>query len=246
MSTEAVLTFGWKDDPGSDFAAAKLHREADISGREYEKTLAGLLENMGKPVVIDGLDRLIRRRIGEIANIRKFVGALVRISDTDSSLGPVVCNIDAFAYAFLKGADNFDFLMPEKKESAGPFRTVFPKWEEEMGRLERFEQFGDPLPDEAGKDYLSLRKRITPATAGNERRLLATLLVNGPSTVEEISRELDIGPVRSRGITGMFEEIGVTEETRDGKHVISEQALPRVLFCLRGKMGLDFFNLLNK
>jgi hypothetical protein len=54
----------------------------------------------------------------------------------------VRCEIDVFAYAFLKKAKNFDFFLPETREKTGPFRTLYSQWQREMADLEAFERRG--------------------------------------------------------------------------------------------------------
>lgn len=245
MPIKAVLTVGWERNPESDVSAPELHERAAASGEKYEQTLAASLKDFESPVAIDELDRLFRRRTKGFDDIKKFVGALITILDDDKSLGPVICNIDVFAYAFLKGAKNFDLLLPEDKPT-GSFRSIFPQWKAEIRELEDFERFGKTISQDSKDKYLKLRKIIIRKSARDECRSLATLLVSGPSTLDEISDDLALNYPLSQRTIGAFTMIGVVEKRpADDKYVISTAVLPMVVFGLREMMGLDLLNILD-
>jgi hypothetical protein len=249
MSLRAVLTVGWKDDPRDEFSAVRLNNRARESEKGYQETLTEILKNARQPITIYGLEQLFRRRAEGFTEIKEFVGALTTIATSEEGIGTVRCHIDAFAYAFLKGAKNFDFLLPEEKDKSGPFRLILPKWEEKITALEEFERTGESPPPEIElfkEQYLDLRKIITRKSARDERRSLATLLVSGPSTLKEIKDDLGLNYSLSQRTIGTFTEIGVVIQRQDDeRYVISQEPLLIVVFCLREVMGLDYLSVLD-
>jgi hypothetical protein len=256
MLLEAVLTFGWPEVPVSEknFSALAIHNScADRRGRGYSEELLRLLIELQKnlldrhPIIIKGTEQLLRRRAGGFRPIQEFVGKLNEIVTFNPALGDVRCEIDVFAYAFLKSAKNFDFFLPENTAAKGRerFRDVSAQWKKDMTVLERFERKGTPMTYTDTLAYLACRRIITRKSARDERRALATLLVSGPSTSEEVTEDLGLPYSLAERILPTFEGIGILER-RAVRYVIKREALPRVVFCLREVMGIDLLAVLDE
>jgi hypothetical protein len=72
------------------------------------------------------------------------------------------------------------------------------------------------------------------------------LLVNGPSTSQEITRDLDLPYSLGARILPMLEEIKVLAHRGVGEYAIRSDALPRVVFSLREAMGFDLLPILER
>lgn len=252
MSLKAILTVGWKDDTTCQLSARILHDNAN-GGNDYENTLLKHLQNASKPITIYATEQLFRRHVGGYRDIKNFVASLMSIVTREKDIGDIYCLMDVFSYAFLKGAKNFDFQLPERKgnfhkEVVGLdlFRKCEGKWEKDiLPALEEFERIGKPLPKGfiiTKEVYLALRSILSRGSARDEQRALATLLVSGPSTMNEISDDLGLNYTLSNRILGIFADIGVVEVQDNDKYVISLEKLPVVVFFLREIMGLDFLS----
>jgi hypothetical protein len=252
MPLNAVLTVGWKDDSEHQFSARKLHDNAK-GGQDYESTLLQHLQNASTPITIYSTEQLFRRHVGGYHDIKNFVASLMSIVTREKDIGDIYCLVDVFSYAFLKGAKNFDFQLPERKvnfpkEVVGLdlFRKRKEKWEKEiLPALEDFERIGKPLPKGfiiTKELYLDLRGILSRGSARDEQRALATLLVSGPSTMKEISDDLGLNYTLGNRILGIFADIGVVVIQDNDKYVISLEKLPVVVFFLREIMGLDFLS----
>jgi hypothetical protein len=149
MPLEAFLTMGWPELPTSDPSAASAiykvfcesaNSQKDAYSESFHDILSGLRASVTneEPVYIKSTDALFRRRAGGFSDIKNFIGKLSEIVATSSNIGRVNCEIDVFAYAFLKGAKNFDFFLPESKNDIGPFRKIHPQWQKELTALETY------------------------------------------------------------------------------------------------------------
>ncbi len=250
MPINAILTVGWKNDITHQFSARKLHDNAK-GGEDYENTLLQQLRTSSKPIIIHATEHLFRRNVNGFGGIKKFVASLMSIVTREKDIGEIYCLMDVFSYAFLKGAKNFDFQLPERKgnfpkEVVGLdlFRKCEEKWEEEiLPALEEFERIGKPFPEGFNiekEKYLGLRGILSRGSARDERRSLATLLVSGPSTMGEISKDLNLNYTLGNRILGIFADIGIVKVQDNDKYIISLDKLPLVVFFLREIMGLDF------
>ncbi|MEA3413722.1 MAG: hypothetical protein U9R74_19655, partial [Pseudomonadota bacterium] len=175
MKLEAILTKGWHDDPKALLAARRLH---DLAGRDMERYSDYLSSELGstRNPEISGLEQLFRRRTGGFDAIKQFVAALVSISSEESGASPLICRIDAFAYAFLAGAKNFDLIAPPARQGNEPFQSVLADWLHTTAALEEFERTGNPLPDDSpitSDVYLNVRKVMARRSARDERNVLA-------------------------------------------------------------------------
>ena len=171
MELQALLTYGWCDDASEPLSASLLHESARNSG-DYQTGLASALDQAlsqtGRAPHIGGLDELFRRCTGGFNAIKQFTGALTQLPASGACPQPLMCRIDGFAYAFLKGAKNFDLFLPPAGTLNAPFREALSNWDTEMYALERFERRGEDLPvstSVTAAAYLALRSIVTRASA---------------------------------------------------------------------------------
>ncbi|MCV6636343.1 hypothetical protein [Candidatus Albibeggiatoa sp. nov. NOAA] len=253
MAIDTILTVGWPLMKADDvFDATNMHAKAEQAD-DYKAALKQVYTDLrkqlgeGKPMHISSVGRLFRRRPDHFGAIKKFVRNSEKV--IDKSHGKIYFEIDAFSYAFLKGAKNFDIVMPETDSIEGSFRKIRRKMLDEMSQLEEFEREGyKPEDSKVMENYLALREVIASPAARDERRALATLLVSGPSTSEQIANDLGMPYGLSGLVLPVYEKIGVAtrrEELGETLFAITEEALPRVLFCLRETMGVDFIEVLE-
>jgi|GEM_PF-1882798 len=242
MRLAAELTWGWQDDPDAPQAAACLHREITHVSGEYTELLANALRTLVPRGRILGLDRLFRRRTGGFKPVRQLIGSLAALPAEDDHADTLVCEIDAFAYGFLKGAKNLDLVLPCSKELNDGFRAVRDDWSRTSKALTEFERTGERLPQScavSADQYLALRRIIVRPSARDERRMLATLLVSGPSAQVELSTDLGISNDLSQRTLAPLIAIGVVELRADDRYAIVSSTLPLALFGLRETMGLE-------
>lgn len=242
MRLEAFLTIGWEDDPQAAFSACRLDEAATRGADGYEAALTAELEQAPPATVIEGLETLFRRRPNGFLPLKRFIGALVSMPATGQRAEPLVCRMDAFAYAFLKSAKNLDFMLPRPNPAQDDFGHVGKTWAETITALERFERTGEPLPSGlavTGAEYLAIREIISRPSARDELRALTVLLTSGPSTLKEISGDLGLNHTLGQRTLAAYEGVGVLERRPGEVFSIRKGALPLVVFCLREKMGID-------
>ena len=195
--------------------------------------------------MITGLDALFRRRTGGFAPLKQFLGALALLPPQSDYPQPLTCQIDAFAWSFLKGAKNLDLLLPAAPHSAA-MRAEYQRWRKDIRALERFERLGLPLPQPgaiSADAYLALRAIVTRPSARDERRALASLLVSGPSTLAEITDDLGLNYSLGERSLAVFESKPLALlKRRDECFSLRAETLPLVLFGLRETMGLDLLD----
>lgn len=256
MGLCAILTIGWPENRGTPIlSAAGLTDGYEVDVRQFQdRLLAALTEARGadsSEVTLTACDRLFRRRSRGFKKIQAFFAVLNEIVQQQADLPNIQCEIDAFAYAFLKGAKNVDFFLPEQRNVDQGDSDLFRNrivWHRRLTRqLERFERRGSRtgLPASETEGYCELRRILTRASARDERRALATLLVSGPSTVEQISDDLGLPYTLGPRILPTLEGIGVLER-RDGQYLIRVDALPRTAFLLRETLGIDLLEVLDE
>ena len=152
--------------------------------------------------------------------------------------------INAFLYAFLCSAKNLDLFLKENVEAIA---RELAGIEEKMKVLESFEREARPLPDPGLlKIYLSARNWVARKAARDERRTLATLLFSGPSTAEQIARDLGISEdLASRNLRVLAT---LVEEQEPGVFALHSDAdtLAVVLQLLRSTLGLDPIRVLRR
>jgi hypothetical protein len=255
VKLQAELTYGWPMDQQSPLSASSLHAAASQSNlsHSYADALAAALQqgvqatalSADKTPMISGLDALFRRRTGGFAPLKQFLGALSLLLPQSDYPQPLTCQIDAFAWSFLKGAKNLDLLLPATRQSDA-MRAEHQRWLKEIRALERFERLGIPLPEHAaisGDTYLALRAIVTRPSARDERRALASLLVSGPSTIAEITHDLGLNYSLGERSLAIFETKPLALlQRRDECFALRAETLPLVLFGLRETMGLDLLD----
>jgi hypothetical protein len=229
-----------------------LHENA-LNSDDYQTGLASALDQAlsqtGSAPHIGGLDELFRRCTGGFDPIKQFTGALTQLSASGACPQPLICRIDGFAYAFLKGAKNFDLFLPPADTLNASFHEALSNWDTEIHALERFERWGKALPMSASvsaEAYLALRSIVTRTSARDERRVLATLLVSGPSSLQEVSADLRLNYTLGERTLAVFEPAPLQAiERRGDRFAIRSPVLPLVLFCLRETMGIDLLSALR-
>lgn len=247
MSLKAVLTVGWRDEVDAPGSAPRLFAAA-ATAENSRDALAQALER-DSPRLVRGLDRLFRLRVGGFGPLKSMAAALLGYADGQSE--DVYCHVDAFAYAFLRAAKNFDLLVPEEPapppefEPESPFRRALPGWTAHLERLAEFERVGREIADDERRDYLALRRIVVRSSALDERRILMVLVVSGPSTVDDVSRDLGLPYSLGDRIFGALQEAGALDRSGD-LFRIAEDALPTVLFCLHATMGMDYLAILGR
>ncbi len=246
----------------NEYEDKKREYEAKKNACYESNLLESLIEHLeksdSKQITIQATEQLFRRNVNGFGDIKKFIASLISIVTKDENIGEIYCLTDVFSYAFLKGAKNFDFQLPEIKNNfpddidrSNLYRDYEEKWMEKIiPALEKFERLGDKFPEGYNikkEEYLELRDILSRVSARDERRSLATLLVNGPSTMEEISNDLNLNYNLGSRILGIFKgkNINVVAIQND-KYVISKDKLPLVVFFLREIMGLDFLSSLRE
>jgi hypothetical protein len=256
MGLHAILTVGWPEDRGAPLlSAAGLTERCGVDAPQFqERLLAALTEAApsapGAPTVT-ACDRMFRRRSRGFRRIQAFLAALNAIVQRHPGLPSVRCEMDAFAYAFLRGAKNIDFFLPEQRDVDGGdpdlLRNHITEHRRQIRALERFERRGSRsgLTDSESASYRELRRIVARPSARDERRALAVLLVSGPSTIVQISEDLGLSYTLGSRILPTMEGIGVLH-CRDGQYVIRTDALPRSVFLLRETLGIDLLEVLDE
>ncbi|WP_017324882.1 hypothetical protein [Synechococcus sp. PCC 7336] len=277
MRLKTKLVSGWEDyQPQHVSATAKrelagspckilsthLHQmavERAARNGTYDRHLQEiLLEKKGDRADADieilALDRLFRKSTAGIEPIKRFVGGLLSPLDLPNYPTELNCQIDVFAYAFLKGAKNFDLLL-DCSANNREFVRARAGWLKSLRAIEQFELFGN-FGRESGADlerYRWVRDIVIRPSSRDERRVLASLLVSGPSMLSQISADLglnyDLGP---RTLAG-FLNSGVVVACQDvygtrpseATFKIDEASLPIAIYCVRETVGLDLLALLE-
>ena len=223
MKLATKLTTGWNYE-FRESNANELHNN-DLKNDEYKKDLSQKINEKNISTIYQ-LEQLFRKSTTGFKPIKQFVGALTENSGNKNQ----TCYIDVFAYSFLKGAKNFDLLLEWDDNEDKDFMNTYNQWSEDIKKLENFERFGKQVITKQQKDqYLDLRKIVSRPSARDEIRTLATLLVSGPSTLKEVSKDLGLNYTLGQRTIGVFENIGVVKR-ESGIYAISTEALPIVIF----------------
>jgi len=177
-------------------------------------------------------------KLGETAGLRRNqagFGSIKTLAEKATSDQPLVIN--AFLYAFLCPAKNFDLFLNENVDAvADDVGSIRSK----LNLLEDFERDGKALSDpDLQRLYIAARNTVARKNARDERRTLATLLFSGPSSVEQVAEDLGISEnLASR----MLRVLGpVAEQTEQGHFALrtDTDTLAVVLHLLRSTIGLD-------
>ena len=183
--------------------------------------------------------------LGELAGLRRNTAGfdtIKSLAKNATSETPLVIN--AFLYAFLCPAKNFDLFL---KENVDAISSDLARIEEKMRSLEDFEREAKSLRD-AGlrKIYLAARPLAARKNARDELRALATLLFSGPSTAKQIAQDLGI---RENLASRILRVLGSVAEERDpGAFTLraDTDTLAVVLQLLRSTLGLDPVRVLRR
>ncbi|MGD1897270.1 MAG: hypothetical protein ACFB16_10015 [Phormidesmis sp.] len=255
MQLAAKLTIGWADIPRSQFTATALHNRA-IAAPQYEKSLFYQLQTAAEHTRVLGVDQLFRQTCGGFAPIQQFIGALTYLPIIPDGPSPLLCEIDLFAYTFLVGTHKIDRLLPIFDANDIELAEIKTGCTEALQALEDFERTGT-LPSKMSEldaqQYLSIRRIIASPAARDEWRILARLLISGPSTASNLERELTVDYAFAHQTLRLFESIGIfaRQGEKSGTNatetifVINKVAIPLVLFCLKETLGLDLLGNLS-
>ncbi len=256
MGLRAILTIGWPENRGTPIlSAVGLTDGCKVDVRQYQDRLLAALavdrSSVSAAIALTACDRLFRRRSRDFKKIQAFLAALNEIVHQHADLPDIHCELDVFAYTFLKGAKNIDFFLPEQLDvdrgDSDLFRNRNAWHRRQVRQLERLERRGSRsgLPETESAAYCALRRILTRASARDERRALAALLVSGPSTVEQISKDLGLSYTLGPRILPTLKGIGALDRRND-QYVIRMDALPRTVFLLRETLGIDLLEVLDE
>lgn len=176
--------------------------------------------------------------LGATAGLRRNQAGFSKIkefAETATEADPLVIN--AFLYAFLCPAKNFDLFLREDLEAiSGDVRQISRK----MAQLTEFERearalMGSPLREL----YLALRNVVARHSARDERRTLATLLFSGPSSVDEIAMDLGISCNLAGRAVRTLAAVLVDPGAKKLALKPDTDSLAVILHLLRGTIGSD-------
>ncbi|MCJ8267769.1 MAG: hypothetical protein MJK04_00020, partial [Psychrosphaera sp.] len=213
----------------------------------YQQTLAEQISQRELTAIIE-LGNLFRRRAGGFSQINAFIAGLLN-KDTPFDGH---CEINLFAYAFLKHAKNYDFFTRFEQQNLTDIQQVIDDLTVKVGLLEDFERLGTALLGEISKlkdPYLKLRAIAARPAARDEQRTLACLLITGPSTAKDIKLDLDLNFSLDQRVMSALVATGTVVELKncDNELVYSlnTKTLPVVVFLVRETVGLDVIDLLD-
>ena len=189
------------------------------------------------PLRVVRFERLVRRRPGGVETALSVLRALAtRLPDHAC----VELEIDLFAYDYLAGATAFDLLARPSTDS--PAAAVLPAWQAALFALQQLETEGRP-PDPTAKvdvdHYLEIRSAMMQGNSNLLRKLLAALLVAGPSTTDELAQDVRARPDTALQTLWVLAGSAAVAQVEDGLWVVAAPALPPVLFLLQSSLGLD-------
>ena len=243
MSITAVLTTGWPESSATPMSALHLHEEAEGSDKEYPEALSRLFSPSTLLPEILCLEGIFRRRVSGFGPIQKLVSTLVNF-DMDTR-----CHIDAFAFAFLSGAKNYDTLMKVEHSSYQVLQEQHSRWCNAVAALTKFERLGMEMPSQWSHlqaTYLALRSIVGRDSARDEQRILVVLLNTGPATSDQIREDLRLNHALSRRIMCALVETGALSYRKEtSQYLLELKTIPVVLFLVRELMGLDMLGMLD-
>lgn len=181
---------------------------------------------------------------GAAAGLRRNQAGFGRIKDLVTQAGSEKpLRLNAFFYAFLCPAKNFDlFLSEDFADISEPIHAI----DDKLRELSAFEREArQPASKDLRKTYLELRPVIARPTARDERRTLATLLFSGPSTAAQVAKELGIP---ANLVLRIFLALDPVLYRRDAERVVlrtDHNSLAVVLYLLRSTLGVDPLSVLK-
>lgn len=249
MLPQVVLTFGWPRAKSSEISAKAfldMLKEANVAKLASRvSTLVG--EN--RTLRIHELDGMFRRGPGGMNAMREMVGLLGEKFQAWKNVSALQFNCDAFAYAFLKQTHNYDVILPEAASPVGTFRQQLGALKATLDALAAFERSGTALPatvSETEQGYLRVRASLSRPSARLERVIVATLLINGPSTLPELVAETATdAPTLLRILLSFADPEYVIYDPDSQRFRLGMKHLHSILFCLREKMGFDHLSVLD-
>jgi hypothetical protein len=255
----AVLTTGWGHSPPGAVDAASLRQQQGEEPDAYQARVAEALElaargnPQSEPLEIANLEGLVRRTADGYRPLQWFITALIAWHEglREGRRPPVHCFINAFTFAFLKGAKNFDLILREDREAASPeTRDTFKRWRDQVDALEEFERSGESLPSHSAAlkpVYLAARPILARPSARDERRTLTALVLGGPSTPGQLQSELAMSPHLTQRVLEPFLSAGLVEPSpgHADRVRVTEKAMPIALFGLREAAGIDILRALG-
>lgn len=176
--------------------------------------------------------------LGTTTGLRRNASGFGTIKDLAQSASPRdPLKLNAFLYAFLCPAKNFDLFLAENMSAiAVSVRDI----DQKIHQLSDFEREARTLPPQDLREtYLALRNVVARRTARDERRTLATLLFSGPSTAKQVADDLGIG---ENLVERVFRALApVLERQGDERVALKEDTdtLATVLHLLRSTVGVD-------
>lgn len=250
---QAVLTESWNEPIAGAQSAASLCGQLQHNQSETIDTLIADSIDGQQTLSVMGLDDVFRRRQSGFSAIKKLVTTLILCeNELQQHNISMRCGCNALVYAFLTGAKNFDFIIPESDDrTASTFRKILPVWKSTIQQLESFEREGKSLSDaELKETYLQIRPIMIRSSARDEHRVLTTLLMSGPSTLEDISRDLRLPYTLSERVAAPFISAGIVDKSTATdctsiRYGITRQFIPLVLFLARETLGVDPLSVLE-
>lgn len=151
--------------------------------------------------------------------------------------------LNAFLYAFLCPAKNFDLFLRENLQA---ITSDIQSITERMKEIEAFERDAASLNDGLRMTYLAARNVVARRSARDERRTLATLLFSGPSTARQIAE--DLGIAEGLAVRTLRTLASVLKQQPGGQVVLRSDpdTLAVVLHLLRSTLGIDPIRVLER
>lgn len=183
--------------------------------------------------------------LGQSAGLRRNTAGFADVkllAESSSRENPLVIN--AFLYAFLCPAKNFDLFLQEDVEVIS---TDLARIEAKMKSLEAFEREASALPDrDLRRVYLAARKFAARKSALDERRVLATLLFSGPSTATQIVQDLGMSENLAVRILRVLDPVAEEQDQCVFAIRSDTDTLAVVLQLLQSTLGLDPVRVLRR
>ncbi len=248
LKIQLHLTIGWPkiiDDTWIK-KLLDLENQSDIDKNQAcQKLLRKLLNKQNQSFEFHGIDHLFRRNTKGFQPIKRFFSNLITLENTSAT--EVHCYIDAFTFAFLKGAKNFDLFLNYNPKNNVQFTQTYQNWLKAIEAYEKLERSGIPLTDSQTQDhYLKFRKILLRPSARDELRALACLLLNGPSTMQQVSNDLGLNYSLSQRTVSIFEPCNIVENRGNDEYAIVPDSLPMAIFGLREVLGINYLELLEE
>lgn len=183
--------------------------------------------------------------LGETAELRRNSTGFSTIKELAANAAreqPI--KINAFFYASLCPAKNFDLFLEENVEA---IKDGVAEIDKKMDLLENFER--EAIPTGSGsleKTYLAIRNVAARPNARDEQRTMAVFLFNGPSTIEQIASELGISANLAERVCRALKP--ALDETDDKAFVLKADTdvLAVVTYLVRITLGLDPMSVLKR